>query len=450
MFSRATVFRVLLVIPFLSFLPPPAQALQPDANQLLSADEEVWERALLKLDQMPSSSRGPYEARLAAALRSDDPILRERAATLLLWMRSARPDFRSWLRGALARSDAALMKLQRESEALFRTIRQTPLRIAGPGFRDDPEAGYRLASNRTGYYDVPGLPHVGVCTDKDGFRVPCGTRRSARKRGNGILTLGCSFSFGALCPAESTYPELVAAAVGGRALNASAPGYGLAQMLVMARRWIPAAKPKIVVAQYSPWLLDRSLVFFAPTPISAKRACPYFFERPDGAIAVHRPVYPKLDLTPQQEKILSEEKNLSDFSLGVGLEIAADAAIKERIFRKKRDWNMVEEPTSQQRKALLYGYSEIAALAEKHGAKLYVLVLTNGTAAPESDIRDLESIRGVTVVDAAKVLLERVGNDAGAYARAYGHFQDETMLDSHPNVRAHKTIAEALLERIAQ
>jgi hypothetical protein len=73
-----------------------------------------------------------------------------------------------------------------------------------------------------------------------------------------VLALGCSFTYGAATNAENTYPYLVGQRLAGTTRNAGVSSYGLSQMMILAKRLVPAYKPDYLLVQYSPWLVDRS------------------------------------------------------------------------------------------------------------------------------------------------------------------------------------------------
>ena len=91
-------------------------------------------------------------------------------------------------------------------------------------------------------------PDIPVRHDKDGFRIPAADNPAAGA-GVGVairlvLTLGCSFTYGATNAAEDTYPFLVGQ-YPGRYDNErrGARSYGLTQMLILAQRLVPTVKP---------------------------------------------------------------------------------------------------------------------------------------------------------------------------------------------------------------
>ncbi|MCD6309655.1 MAG: hypothetical protein J7M18_03010, partial [Candidatus Eremiobacteraeota bacterium] len=123
------------------------------------------------------------------------------------------------------------------------------------GYTFHPELGFgHIPGSRTKLLNIP------ICYDENGFRIPK-DKKYTEKRPL-ILALGGSFTFGDMCFAENTFPFLVGKYLGGSTVNGGGCSYGLSQMLILARKLIPEYKPDIVLVQYSPWLVDRSITPF--------------------------------------------------------------------------------------------------------------------------------------------------------------------------------------------
>ncbi len=103
-----------------------------------------------------------------------------------------------------------------------------------------------------------------------------------------ILSLRFSFTSGFGVPAKSTFCHLMADELGMVPLNAGRCSYGLAEMLILVRRLIPEFKPKIVLVQYSPWLVERSQQRYGPT-FYGLLPHPYFVEESVAGLKIHGP-----------------------------------------------------------------------------------------------------------------------------------------------------------------
>src|SRR5262249_38650613 len=104
-----------------------------------------------------------------------------------------------------------------------------------------------------------------------------------------ILTLGCSFTFGDACPAEETFAFRLQSELAATVLNAGKCSYGMAQMVLLARDLIPRHKTHMVVVQYSPWLIDRSMACYLPSYYGVMPG-PYFYGH-DGRLEIASPVF---------------------------------------------------------------------------------------------------------------------------------------------------------------
>ena len=155
-------------------------------------------------------------------------------------------------------------------------------------FTADPELGFAPAAGSSGAEFLPFTIEIPVFFDADGFRVPSPIREPSPDRPS-LLALGCSWTYGAASRAEDTYPEQAARRLGLTCRNAGVPSYGLSQMLLLARKYIPRLKPAIVVAQYSDWLVDRSRSWTADTEYGFVPT-PFFVSGPEG-VGLRRPVF---------------------------------------------------------------------------------------------------------------------------------------------------------------
>src|SRR5262249_53413213 len=146
----------------------------------------------------------------------------------------------------------------------------------------DPLLGYVPIPGATGIQLVPMSPGLPVRFDENGFRVPVAHPKAAQEGSPSVLALGCSFTYGDVCLAEEAYPYVLSRLTGCRSMNAGMKSYGLAQMLILARRLIPQYRPDYVVVQYSPWLAQRAQNFYAHGMNFITTPVPFFSDSPDG------------------------------------------------------------------------------------------------------------------------------------------------------------------------
>src|SRR5215470_8398141 len=154
----------------------------------------------------------------------------------------------------------------RRTHALYFYVKTNQRGWRGLVYRWDAELGFAPIANSVGAETFPTGDEIPARFDQDGFRIPLDdAKNTTRGQHPSVLTLGCSFTYGAAARAEDTYPYLVGQNLGGSAHNAAVSSYGLSQMLILARRLVPAQKPDYLLVQYSPWLVSRALDPFAPT-----------------------------------------------------------------------------------------------------------------------------------------------------------------------------------------
>jgi len=154
--------------------------------------------------------------------------------------------------------------------------------------RSDDELGYAPIPNSSGDQLLPRGAAIPVRYDQDGFRVPKDHLKSSSGRRPVLLALGCSFTYGKSIPAEDAFAFKVGEKLGATVRNAGVFGYGLAHMLIQAKKIAPEIKPDYLIVQYSPWLVERSVSPFAPTAFG-KIPVPYFFEQ--GALMIQPPLF---------------------------------------------------------------------------------------------------------------------------------------------------------------
>ena len=184
----------------------------------------------------------------------------------------------------------------------------------------DSLLGYKQVKNAEGSITSKYREKIPLKIDENGFRVP--TKRLIQQENDSmlILFLGCSNTFGNHCVAEETFSYIVSDSLKCKYINAGVCGYGISQMYILAQRLIPKYKPDIVVAQYSDWLMQRTINGYAPTYL-IDIPNPYFTEE-KGKILVQPPPYTSnvWEMTiwkPDESK--SNLSNYLGFSFGIGL-----------------------------------------------------------------------------------------------------------------------------------
>ena len=317
--------------------------------------------------------------------------------------------------------------------------------------KPDDLLGYVPISGACGAVVLPNGSRTCVCYDSRGFRSLCitsGKEKPTRKQ-DYLLALGCSFTFGFGVQAENTFCNLVADKLKLTALNAGKCSAGLAEMLILARKLIPQFKPKIVLAQYSPWLSERSTHRYGPT-VQGLLPHPYFIDATPDIIKIHKP-----DFKSQIFDHGSTKLDLSDNSVCGFLNFSFSQEFPQlfsdkwnaSLIRLKELTGLVPEPTKDVNRIEQYVYGEIASICRLVGSEMIVVVLGMDNRIP--NIPNFFCKTNLQVVNAQLEMIHKLKNDSiEAYSRSYYHWGGEPVkvVDKHPNVFAHKTIADKILE----
>lgn len=328
--------------------------------------------------------------------------------------------------------------------------------------------------------------------DRDGFRVPVNSDLNEKyyKQRPYVLALGCSFTYGDFCAAEDAYPFLVAKGIQGRALNAGVCSYGLSQMVLRAEELIPKYKPDIVLAQFSPWLIDRSMSPFAESN-SIPLPKPYFYEQ-KNEIRIQPPLYLTDALDLRARGIDRAASGLVGYTKFTALGGMPYFFHEDRQFAwttVRRLLGLVPSPTENRSLTIRTAYQRIYDAAEQSGSTLFIVSVGSWETAPQPDRADFP--KDVTIVDAHhslhrnlaierqrdesyalkfKYLLEQkmpvpdpdfylknegllrkfLNNPNLKFVVEYGHWKGDppVLFDTHPNPQAHRIIASAVVKAI--
>lgn len=321
-------------------------------------------------------------------------------------------------------------------------------RWSSSAYQPDARLGVAPIPNCKVYQRLADGEDVPVCFDKHGFRVPDkqieNLEDDPRPR---FLFLGCSFTHGYGVHAEQTFAELVAGSFGARALNAGISGAGLSQMVLRARSDIPKFKPKIVVAQYSPWLAQRSTRLYGNWMTRAGYVpLPYYFLNNGGLEIAPPPFYTdrfirrgersaKALLTEEGPQIL---KNLvKDDIRALGFFVSSMLGLRPR-------------PTTDTRSIEQEAYRELKAICDANGAKLIVVELPKQLSdqPPVSSLNsDLHLIQTRPALTAA---LSKKSEEEWTATYAIWRGSPPRLVDRHPNARMHEVIASVLSQGLEE
>lgn len=311
--------------------------------------------------------------------------------------------------------------------------------------RDDPELGYAAVAGASGIQLLPGGTAVPVSYDPDGFRVQGGQERRVPRKRPFVLALGCSFTFGDATPAEDTYAEVLARRLDGTALNAGKSGYGLAQMLLLARRLIPRYQPDVVVVQFSPWLARRSMSGFANVTFGVAPV-PYLVQDADGRVTVVPPTFPAALFDLPFARYDGPGRGPAEFAsfffrAGAPLYLHDDLELlRYRLRRRAGRFPPAALDPERLNRAV---YGEIVRLARAQGARPVIVRLSHPMEVHYQSMRELSS-------DAVLVNAQ-AGLDAHAtgyedYQRRFAYWgrEPDVLVDPHPNADAHRIIARQI------
>jgi len=321
----------------------------------------------------------------------------------------------------------------------------------GKVHKADTELGYVPIPDSQGAEVFPTGDEIAARYDKDGFRVPQEDGRLASlNRHPIVLTLGCSFTYGAATRAEDTYPYLVSQSLGGTTINAGLFGYGLSQMVTLSRRLVQTRQPDYLLVQYSPWLVDRAQSPFAPTNFG-KLPTPYFFLR-QNELVLHPPVFMTKIWDLPFDRYRNTPVSFGDklaFVWHIGLPLYIHDDLNMCYYNLRRVFGAIPEPAASPEQITRYAYDEMGKVARRNGTRLVIVVLGidhNPVQIPQS----LFPPDSVTV-NAHDALLRQlpVINEEN-YLKQYAHWHGSppAIVDTHPNENAHRIIAEAIVHVI--
>jgi len=347
------------------------------------------------------------------------------------------------------------------TRGLFYYARTNQRGWTGGIHRLDAELGYVTAPNARGAEILGVGPDIPVRHDDDGFRIPvAGDPDAGASRARPmLLTLGCSFTYGAANPAEDTYSYLVGQYVGGTARNGGVSGYGLSQMIIRARRLVPKLKPDYLIVQYSPWLAERALNPFAPAYFG-KVPAPFFYWR-GGRLGLHRPLFDSITMDVPLERYRGSTKSVANFAsffLNVGLPLLAHDDVHMALYGagallgtspppiRRRDF--AEFLGIHRHEVERFAYQEIAKVARTTNTKVVAVIIGAGEPGPVADIFPDDFL----IVDAQSALRRRLPDGKPqTYQHAYGHWRGvpAQLIDGfHPNAAAHRIIAQEIAAKI--
>jgi len=336
---------------------------------------------------------------------------------------------------------------------LYNHIKSPARGLSGQVYRADPALGFAPIPGSRGAHVLPSKPDIPIHYDKAGFRIPHDyTIPDAQTRPRPlVLALGCSYTYGDACKAEDTFVWLVGQLLNGSSINAGGCGYALSHMMLLARDLIPRYKPDYVLIQYSPWLVQRSRSWFAPSFIG--RVTNPFFTATASGVAVHPPVFMPVVFNLPVDRYKKSPKTFPDFAsflMRVGLPLHAYEDFMMLAYHINKRIGRIPVPARDTSVIIKNAYGEILQIAHDAGAQALIVVLGDGIA-PLPIPEEIKAL-GIPVIDAYTELMSRLPEPTTEYyGHAYVHWNASDppeVIDAHPNPFAHEIIADSIVAAI--
>jgi hypothetical protein len=326
----------------------------------------------------------------------------------------------------------------------------------GPGrtgayHQADDEIGHTQIPNSRAFRTFTMGPSVPVVCDQDGFRVPLtDTLKVNTPNDVDILFLGCSFTYGDACHADSIFAHLVGEELEFKYINAGVCAYGLSEMMVVANKLIPKYKPKYTIIQHSPWIVPRAMELYGPAYYGSLPHA-YFSKTESGSYQVNAPIFKSqiFDLDP-----IAIRKKYNDRFVKFTWDVIIPFYLKEDFYYAKTlvDLHLLKKispPANNVEGVKNYAYDSLIDLATKNGSTPIILKIGFSDHSPDTGWKNSLS----TIVDSDAWLMEYLkSSETHEYAREFHHWHNTgaelIKIDHHPNTKAHAIIAKSIVDVI--
>lgn len=322
-------------------------------------------------------------------------------------------------------------------------------------FTGDSLLGYRLLPNQTGYAYISNgytiCDTIQVRTNSLGNRIATDTD-TANNYTN--LFLGCSFTFGSANKAENTYPHYLSTLLQSNYENAGLSNYGLCQMLLKCQRLMGEEKFDYVFAQYSPWLVDRSieqhgsiLFGYRPFPYVAKKGNQCYIHPPLFSSSMY-----DVPLDYYKHSAPCIQDRLS-FFYHVGIPVIGIDYIKRAYYDIAVALHIYPSPCTNRQEVANYIYTTLDSICRANNSKLIIVKFS----APDSVIYSIAASNQLILADTDKDLDAIAGsglNNGKRYDYLYRHTlikgTDTLVYDRHYNAYANRIIAASVYKTLKQ
>jgi len=332
---------------------------------------------------------------------------------------------------------------------LYHYVKKPSSGWEGKLWQSDEKLGFRSVPNATGFETFPIGENVSIRFDKNGFRVPVSYDDTTEMKRPLFLFLGCSFTFGAACLAEESFPYLVSEETKGYSINAGLCGGGLAQMLLLSKDLIPLYKPDFVVVQYSPWLVQRATSMRVPSFWIANIPVPYVSRTKGGKDIISPRAFNSKTFDVNIDKFKKTKKGIKDYTcflFEIGIPLYLYNGYYTVITILKKTFGIIPKPNKGLKDVEQFVYENIYEVCKQNNSKMIILNL--------GDIQYTQNSHKLIFPDSnvifaeADSLLLRGLNSPDDYNKEYKHWylngKGSVLKDPHPNQKAHKIITEAI------
>jgi hypothetical protein len=225
-------------------------------------------------------------------------------------------------------------------------------------------------------------------------------------------------------------------------------------MEVLAKRLIAQYKPDWVIVQFSPWLGERAMKILVSS--QGINPSPYYFMDNEGQVQLHKPLfrwynwYKRLkdtgDLSEDQQVL---KIGFLQFFLKVGLRyyLYADFHVMRSLLGMKL--GLIPRPMKDIDLLNQEAYRNIMKTAVDHSAKMIVVRLSRYSNDHEQweNLKNSLKDSPIIFVDAESALIGNLtAADKDEYFKEYAFWYGNPpeIVDSHPNPKAHRIIADTL------
>lgn len=368
--------------------------------------------------------------------------------TYALWRNAFRT--KAWVRAVVLLGVPLLFygyNLRTRITPVYRLAKEYGDKI-GKVYVNDDVIGYKHLPNSTGYRQL-GDKYITITHDQDGNRIPVGYKHNNKRPLT--MFLGCSVSYGDACWAEDAMSHWVGKGLQGDYINAAGSGYGVSQMILKAREFVPKYKPNYLVVQYTEWLPDRSTNTYQ-TFFGGRFPIPYISNK-----GLEMPVFSPRGLNTPFLEFHKTPVSTWDF-LKFAARIAPNFVYQDInslwVFFKQ-SLGFTPKPSTNRKQVEDYAYGELYRICKENNTKMIVWTTGTGFYLPPKLPADTLYALKVPIAYADSALYKK-GNawTKEKYAQLYAHWykpkgqKDSVVVDGHPNPLCHRIIAEEILKTI--